>query len=54
MSSSPDSTPPKVSTWNKANGGHFVNINRRLRDWSLGLFGQSFSGALAIGNSRKS
>jgi glutathione S-transferase len=29
MSSSPDYTPPKVWTWNKANGGQFANINRR-------------------------
>jgi hypothetical protein len=28
MSSSPDYTPPKVWTWNKANGGQFANINR--------------------------
>ena len=28
MSSSSDYTPPKVWTWNKANGGRFANINR--------------------------
>jgi GST-like protein len=28
MSDSPDYTPPKVWTWNKANGGRFANINR--------------------------
>jgi hypothetical protein len=28
MSSSPDYTPPKVWTWNKANGGQFANIKR--------------------------
>jgi GSH-dependent disulfide-bond oxidoreductase len=30
MSSSPDYTPPKVWTWNKANGGQFANINRPI------------------------
>jgi GST-like protein len=28
MSSSSDYTPPKVWTWNQANGGRFANINR--------------------------
>src|SRR5262245_46154666 len=28
MSSAADYTPPKVWTWNKANGGRFANINR--------------------------
>jgi GSH-dependent disulfide-bond oxidoreductase len=28
MTSSSDYTPPKVWTWNKANGGQFANINR--------------------------
>jgi GST-like protein len=28
MTGSPDYTPPKVWTWNKANGGKFANINR--------------------------
>jgi GST-like protein len=28
MSASPEYTPPKVWTWNKANGGQFANINR--------------------------
>jgi len=28
MSESPTYTPPKVWTWNKANGGRFANINR--------------------------
>jgi GST-like protein len=28
MSSSPDYTPPKIWTWNKASGGRFANINR--------------------------
>ena len=30
MSSSPDYTPPKVWTWNKANGGKFATINRPI------------------------
>jgi GSH-dependent disulfide-bond oxidoreductase len=30
MSSNPDYTPPRVWTWNKANGGHFANINRPI------------------------
>jgi GST-like protein len=30
MTESPDYTPPKVWTWNKANGGRFANINRPL------------------------
>ncbi|MBX5039232.1 glutathione-dependent disulfide-bond oxidoreductase [Rhizobium lentis] len=30
MSGSPDYTPPKVWTWNKANGGQFANINRPI------------------------
>ena len=30
MSSSPDYTPPKVWSWNKANGGQFANINRPI------------------------
>jgi GST-like protein len=30
MSSTPDYTPPRVWTWNKANGGHFANINRPI------------------------
>ena len=30
MSSSPEYTPPKVWTWNKANGGRFANINRPI------------------------
>jgi GST-like protein len=30
MSDSPDYTPPKVWTWNKANGGRFANINRPI------------------------
>jgi GSH-dependent disulfide-bond oxidoreductase len=30
MSSSADYTPPKVWTWNKANGGRFANINRPI------------------------
>ena len=30
MSSPSDYTPPKVWTWNKANGGHFANINRPI------------------------
>jgi GSH-dependent disulfide-bond oxidoreductase len=30
MSSSPDYTPPKVWTGNKANGGQFANINRPI------------------------
>jgi GST-like protein len=30
MSSSSDYTPPKVWTWNKANGGRFANINRPI------------------------
>jgi GSH-dependent disulfide-bond oxidoreductase len=30
MSSTADYTPPKVWTWNKANGGHFANINRPI------------------------
>jgi GST-like protein len=28
MNDTPDYTPPKVWTWNKANGGRFANINR--------------------------
>ena len=28
MSSSPDYTPPKIWTWNRASGGRFANINR--------------------------
>ncbi|NKE43449.1 glutathione-dependent disulfide-bond oxidoreductase [Roseomonas frigidaquae] len=28
MSDAPDYTPPKIWTWNKANGGRFANINR--------------------------
>jgi GST-like protein len=28
MSDSPDYVPPKVWTWDKANGGHFASINR--------------------------
>ena len=28
MTNSPDYVPPKVWTWNKANGGKFANINR--------------------------
>ncbi|MCW8087329.1 glutathione-dependent disulfide-bond oxidoreductase [Sabulicella glaciei] len=28
MSQTSDYTPPKVWSWNKANGGHFANINR--------------------------
>jgi GST-like protein len=30
MSSTSDYTPPKVWTWNKANGGRFANINRPI------------------------
>jgi GST-like protein len=30
MSDSPDYTPPKLWTWNKANGGRFANINRPI------------------------
>jgi GST-like protein len=30
MTASPDYTPPKVWTWNKANGGRFANINRPI------------------------
>ena len=30
MSSSTDYTPPKIWTWNKANGGRFANINRPI------------------------
>ncbi len=30
MSSTPDYVPPKVWTWNKANGGRFANINRPI------------------------
>ena len=30
MSSTTDYTPPKVWTWNKANGGRFANINRPI------------------------
>ena len=30
MSDSPDYVPPKVWTWNKANGGRFANINRPI------------------------
>ena len=30
MSSTPDYTPPKVWTWEKANGGRFANINRPI------------------------
>ena len=30
MSDSTDYTPPKVWTWNKANGGQFANINRPI------------------------
>ncbi|RUM00357.1 glutathione-dependent disulfide-bond oxidoreductase [Rhizobium chutanense] len=30
MSGSPEYTPPKVWTWNKANGGQFASINRPI------------------------
>ncbi len=30
MTDAPDYTPPKVWTWNKANGGNFANINRPI------------------------
>jgi GST-like protein len=30
MSTPPDYAPPKVWTWNKANGGRFANINRPI------------------------
>jgi len=30
MSSAPEYTPPKVWTWNKANGGRFANIDRPI------------------------
>jgi GST-like protein len=30
MTTSPDYTPPKVWTWDKANGGQFANINRPI------------------------
>src|SRR4051794_20106131 len=30
MSNTPEYTPPKVWTWNKANGGRFANINRPI------------------------
>jgi GST-like protein len=30
MSDTPEYTPPKVWTWNKANGGQFANINRPI------------------------
>ncbi|MGJ4857154.1 glutathione-dependent disulfide-bond oxidoreductase [Labrys sp. La1] len=30
MTGSPDYTPPKIWTWNKANGGAFANINRPI------------------------
>ena len=30
MSSSSEYIPPKVWTWNKANGGRFANINRPI------------------------
>src|SRR3954468_8646003 len=30
MTDSADYTPPKVWTWNKANGGRFANINRPI------------------------
>src|SRR5882757_4044039 len=30
MSSTSDYTPPKVWSWNKANGGRFANINRAV------------------------
>ena len=30
MSSTPEYTPPKVWTWNKASGGRFANINRPI------------------------
>jgi GST-like protein len=30
MNDTPDYTPPKVWTWNKANGGRFANINRPI------------------------
>ncbi len=30
MSDAPDYTPPKVWTWQKANGGRFANINRPI------------------------
>jgi GST-like protein len=30
MTDLPDYTPPDVWTWNKANGGHFANINRPI------------------------
>jgi GST-like protein len=28
MTDTPAYTPPKIWTWNKANGGRFANINR--------------------------
>ena len=30
MSTQPDYAPPKIWTWNKANGGRFANINRPI------------------------
>ncbi len=30
MTDTPDYTPPRVWTWNKANGGQFANINRPI------------------------
>jgi GST-like protein len=30
MTDSPEYTPPKIWTWNKANGGRFANINRPI------------------------
>ncbi len=30
MSDTPEYTPPKIWTWNKANGGRFANINRPI------------------------
>ena len=30
MTDTPDYVPPKVWTWNKANGGRFANINRPI------------------------
>ena len=32
MSEPSEYAPPKVWTWNKANGGRFANINRPSRD----------------------
>ena len=47
MSSSSDYTPPKVWTWNKANGGRFANINRpdRRADARQGAAGRPASAA---------